>query len=375
MKKIAFVVSSPSTADSFLKGHIAALSEYYEIDLIANFPSEYQSSLDVSKNISVPIQRQIHIIKDLISLFSLIKVLSSNKYDAVHSVTPKAGLLTMTAGWITRVPKRHHTFTGQVWATKDGFSRSFLRFLDKVTHTLSTQTLADSHSQHEFLLNEKVISSKKSLVLADGSISGVNLQRFTPSFAKRKQIRELYEIKESELLLLFLGRINREKGVPELISAFKKTREKHPHIKLMIVGRDEAGMFNDGSIEQFFKGALIRVDFTTEPEAYFNAADIFCLPSHREGFGSVLIEAAACKVPSIASNIYGISDAVINGVTGLLHQVGSEKDIELCFEQFITNPSLRNSLAEKAFERAHTKFSSNILESALINFYQQAFDS
>lgn len=372
MKKIAFVVSTPTTADAFLKGHIAALSKNYEVDIIANYPKNYESAVVVSQKITVPIHRNIHVWKDLIALITLIKIFFNKKYDAVHSITPKAGLLTMIASWISRVPVRHHTFTGQVWATKKGVSRQALRFLDKVTHTFSTKSLVDSHSQREFLLKEKVITDKKSFVLANGSISGVNLQRFRPDSEKRKKIRSKHGIKDNEFICLFLGRINKEKGVPELVSAFKNLSTKYPNIKLMIVGRDEAGMFIDGNIESSLNGKLIRVDFTTEPEAYFNAADVFCLPSHREGFGSVLIEAAACKVPSVASNIYGISDAVIDGVTGLLHQPGSNKDIEHCLEELFVNTALRNNLAEQAFKRAQSNFSSELLESALVSFYEHS---
>lgn len=372
MKKIAFVVSTPTTADAFLKGHIAALSKHYKIDLIANYPQDYKSTIIDSQKIFVPIHRNIHIWKDLIALITLIRIFSNNNYDAVHSVTPKAGLLSMFAAWISRIPVRHHTFTGQVWATKKGFSRKALRFLDKITDTLSTKSLVDSHSQREFLLNEKVIKKSKSFVLENGSISGVNLHRFKPDPKKREQIRYKHGIKNDEFIFLFLGRINKEKGVPELVSAFRNISNKYSNIRLMIVGRDEANIFNDGNIENSFNGKLIRVDFTTEAEAYFNAADVFCLPSHREGFGSVIIEAAACRVPSIASNIYGISDAVVDGVTGLLHQPGSDKEIENCLEKLFLNTTLRNSLAENALERAQSEFSSELLESALVNFYENS---
>lgn len=375
MKRIAFVVSTPTTADAFLRGHIAALSSHYEVDLIANYPGGYQSSVSVKQQIHAPIHRSINLWRDFLGLVSLIRIFSGTRYDAVHSVTPKAGLLAMLAARITRVPVRHHTFTGQVWATRTGFSRWLLKSLDKVIHRCSTHSLVDSFSQRDFLLSENVVKPGKSSVLASGSISGVNTERFKPDLEKRVSVREQHGISETEFVYMFMGRINDEKGVPELVAAFRKISENHPDAKLMVVGPDESGMFEGGGVEKSFSGKLIRVGFTREPEAYFNAADVFCLPSHREGFGSVLIEAAACGVTSVASNIYGISDAVVDGQTGLLHEPKSAADLEEKMELVISNPNLRQTLARAALKRAREEFSSRVVENEFVEFYDQALES
>jgi glycosyltransferase involved in cell wall biosynthesis len=374
MKRIAFVVSTPSTAEVFLRGHLAALSKHYEIDLIANFPKGYYSSLAVNNFIHVPVHRNINVWHDLMALIALIKLFLGSKYDAVHSITPKAGLLAMLAAWLTSVPLRHHTFTGQVWATRVGFSRWFLKTLDTQLHRCSTHTLVDSFSQRNFLLDENVIRSRKSSVLASGSISGVNIARFKPDLKMRFSVRELHGVNESDFVFLFLGRINNEKGLPELFSAFKEISERYPAAKLMIVGPDECGLFENGTIEKSFAGNLIRVGFTSQPEEYFNAADVFCLPSHREGFGSVLIEAAACGITSVASNIYGISDAVVDGVTGLLHTPKSVEDLKEKMGFLILSLDLRKQLANCALERARNQFSSAVLERELVAFYVRAFN-
>lgn len=373
MKRIAFIVSAPSTADTFLRGHIIALSESYEVDLIANFPKGYETSMPVNQKIHVTIYRNINVWFDLLGLITLIRVFASNRYDAVHSVTPKAGLLAMTAAWIARIPIRHHTFTGQVWATKIGLFRWFLRLLDKVVHHLSTNCLIDSHSQRDFLLNEKVVLPEKSFVLASGSISGVNIERFRPDPDKRRAVREQHGLTCDDFVFLFVGRINDDKGLPELVSAFSDISSKYPSARLMVVGPDESGMFENGALDIEFREKFIHVGYTKEPEAYFNAADVVCLPSHREGFGSVLIEAAACGIPGVASNIYGISDAIIDGWTGLLHTARSNKDLVAKMDTIISQPKLRRALADNAIERARREFSSSILEQALVQFYLDAF--
>lgn len=373
MKRIVFVVAAPATAEVFLSGHIAALGERYQVDLIANLHQHYPLSLSANNIIHAPIHRSINVWLDFMALVALVRIFSNNRYDAVHSVTPKAGLLTMIAAWITRVPVRNHTFTGQVWVTRTGLPRYLLRSLDKLLHSMSTHSLVDSHSQRNFLLTEQVIQRRKSSVLANGSISGVNVDRFKPDSEMRKIVRDKHGVSENDFVFLFLGRINAEKGVPELVSAFRRISEAYSEAKLLIVGEDESGMFDDGSIVDSFTGKLIRVGCTSEPEAYFNAADVFCLPSHREGFGSVLIEAAACGVASVASNIYGISDALVDNKTGLLHSVKCEEDLFAKMVVLISNPLLRTQLANAAMFRARGDFSSSVLEQELVEFYEEAF--
>src|SRR5690606_28918375 len=167
-KSIAFVVSTPSTAEAFLSGHIAALMKYYNVDLIADFPMDYKQSLPTRSIIRAPIRRNVNLWFDIVALLSLFKIFRDKKYDAVHSVSPKAGLLAMLAAKFARVRIRNHTNTGQVWVTRKGFSRWMLRSIDKLVNRLATHSLVDSASQRFFLLEEGVLCENKSSVLANG---------------------------------------------------------------------------------------------------------------------------------------------------------------------------------------------------------------
>lgn len=177
-KKIAFVVAIPLTARAFLMDHIAFLQKEYEVHLVANFPTEEDKKEFETVGLichTAPIQRAISVGGDLKGLFALRKLFKMEKFECVHSVTPKAGLLTALAGWLARVPNRVHIFTGQVWATKKGAMRMMLKGMDKIIAMLNTRILVDGECQRQYLIKEGVLKEKNSIVPAEGSIAGIKL--------------------------------------------------------------------------------------------------------------------------------------------------------------------------------------------------------
>lgn len=374
MKKICFVVATPFTANVFLMEHLAALSESYEISLIANLNEDSTHKIDTHgiTLIHAPIARKISLLSDFKALLKLRKIFITHQFDAVHSVTPKAGLLSMVAAKIAGIHIRHHTFTGQVWATRSGFSRFYLKLLDKITFKSSSFALVDSPSQREFLISEKVITNSGSCVLADGSISGVDASRFHPNPEIRSKIRDMHGIPENSFVFLYLGRLNREKGIKELIQAFGMLNSKGKTFHLMLVGPDEEGIIK--SLEHETSEAssqIVTIGYTKNPEYYMSAADVFCLPSHREGFGTVILEAAASGIPAIGSNIYGVSDAISDGVTGLLHEKKCPLDLSKKMQHLLDDRALTVTLGRNALIRAHEKFSNSRVTSAMVRFYKE----
>ena len=314
------------------------------------------------------IARNISLFSDFVTLVKLIKIFRQERYSAVHSVAPKAGLLAMLASWIVRVPLRIHTFTGQVWVTNRGFKRLLLKQLDCLIATLTTHNIVDSQSQRQFLLDEKVLSSKKSVMFANGSISGVDITKFKPNQLARVGIRQKLFIPNNAIVFLFIGRLTRDKGVLDLACAFSCLNVKH--VYLLYVGPDEQNMQTE---IVHFSGKnspnVIFLGHTNEPESYMAAADIFCLPSYREGFGTVVIEAAAVGIPVIASRIYGITDAIVEGETGLLHEPHDINNIKNCMEKLMNNQALRLKLGQQARDRVIRDFSSILVTQAWVNFY------
>jgi glycosyltransferase involved in cell wall biosynthesis len=373
MKRICFVVATPMTARSFLRDHFNALAAHYQITLMANFEdaSGLHSDFPGVETIHVPIARKIRPWADLTALLALYRLFRNGHYSSVHSVTPKAGLLSMLAGWAARVPSRYHTFTGQVWATQHGFYQQLLKALDRIIFQAATEVLVDSRSQRDFLIEQGVINATRATVLADGSISGVNIQRFVPSACAKSEVRAELGLPPDAFLFLFLGRLNAEKGIAELVRGFRKSGCVEQGAVLMLIGPEEEDVLAGLSAEaEALTASLVRIGFTDQAQRYMAAADVFCLPSHREGFGSVIIEAAACGVPALASNIYGINDAVVDGVTGMLHPAKDEQAIAAGMKLLMVDRNRLEKMGANARERALASFSSERVTDALVGFYK-----
>ncbi|NMP30452.1 glycosyltransferase family 4 protein [Thalassotalea sp. M1531] len=367
MKKVLIVTAVPETVNAFLTAYISELSKHYEVHVACTLNDQHALK-SLSGNVvthNINIARQPSIFEDLKSLFQLYRFFKHQNFDSIHSFTPKAGLLSQAAAWLARCPNRLHTFTGQVWATKKGIARLGLKWLDKLTATLTTICLADSHSQKDFIVAEKVVNPTKCHVLASGSISGVNIDKFKYSANAREQLRTEYGISEDNFIFLFVGRLKYDKGIPELIAAFEKLNFSQP-AKLFIIGKDEDNLLPLVSN----KSDVIFAGFKTNVPDFYSFADVLVLPSHREGFGNVIIEAAACNLPAIASNIYGLSDAVSHEYSGLLHQVKNENALASCMQRLLDSPELLATYKKQARQRVEEVFAEPILVNAFLTFYK-----
>jgi len=373
-KKICIVVSSMMTVKVFLLDHIAALSQKYNVSVVANTNDmDFFNDAGIKATlIPIRIERKISLWHDLKALFKLFCLFRKRRFDVVHSVTPKAGLLTMIAGILSNVPIRIHIFTGQVWVTRSGIVRWLLKTVDWLFVSLATDVLVDSFSQQNFLIKENVITANKSRVLAKGSISGVDTVRFRPDASVRKQIREKEKIFDSEIVFLYLGRLNKDKGLLDLAIAFSTLCSDYGHIHLMVVGPDEENI--RPRMENICASCMDRIhfiDYTSVPEQYMVAADVFCLPSYREGFGSTIIETACIGIPAIGSRIYGITDAIDEDITGLLYEVGNAEELVGRMKQFINVPILIKKMGEAARIRAQRHFSKEKVTSAMLEYYEE----
>lgn len=370
MSRICFIATVDWPFKMFLNDQISELSKNHEITLVYN---THDTDLKVDSRIiikHVPFHRKLNPVMDLVTLIKLYLFLNAKKFDMVHTINPKSGLIGCIASFFAGCKIRIHTFTGQVWVTKKGLIRAVLRFMDKVICNLSTHVVADSKSQLEFLQSEKILSVLKGAVPGEGTVGGIDIDRFKYKFTSKIEIRSKYKISNEAFVFLFIGRLNRDKGVYELISSYQSICSIYPNIYLLIVGPDEENIQDQIRVKYGIVPRLIFVPYTNEPQKFFSASDVLCLPSHREGFGTVILEAAAAGIPSIGSDIIGLRDAIIDKETGLLHKVKNQDSLTNCMRYMIEDKEVRLKMAKKGKDRVELYFSQPKVTSVMMDFYK-----
>lgn len=372
-KRICFVVAVPESAESFLKDHIKALSKDYDVYLVANLQNCQNLTLSGLKDMyHVGILREISLIKDFKVVISLTEYFKKMKFDAVHSVTPKAGLVTALASRLAGIRNRIHVFTGQVWATRRGAMRFLLKSIDKMIAKLDNYILVDGESQRQFLISEGVVSENKSTVLGAGSICGANTERFNPSAEERTLQRNLMHIHDDRVVYSFMGRLNKDKGIFELLAAFNKLVEIRTKAFLLVFGHDEENCLSKIDEYANIKSGVNFLYYgpTSTPQLSLQAADVFCLPSYREGFGMSVIEASCLGLPVICSDAYGLGDTMVDNETGLRCKVADVHTLVDTMKSFYDNPEERRRMGINGRKRVLNLFTGEKIVGAWHDFYK-----
>ena len=376
--RIARVVTIPFTFSMLLSCQITEIEKAgIGITLVSSDETELSilaQKIGVTHH-SIQMARQPALFQDLKSLWYLYKFFRRERFDIVHSSTPKAGLLTAIAGKAAFVPIRLHTFTGQRWATMSGFSRFILRTFDRLVGSLCTRTYADSLSQRTFLIDSGIVKSEKIHVLGSGSISGVDLERFSAEKwggSQGLQTRSQLGIPQESIVITFVGRVTKDKGISELVEAFTRISDLHSNVYLVILGPTESDLDPIPSktsklIET--NNRILTTGFCTTPEKYLGAADIFCLPSYREGFGTVIVEAGAMGLPAVATAVTGLVDAIIDGKTGILVPPMDVESLASALITLIEKPELRQQLGAAAKDRTNKEFKDDYVNKLVVDEY------
>ena len=377
MKKanICIIAASPLGVHWFIRDHIKALSEFSDVTLLTNPENDtFTPSLEDLKVRLVPIgiKRRFSPWADLVVLIKLILYLRGEKFDLVWAVAPKAGLLGMLAARIANIKARLFIFQGEYWASRTGLWRLFLKLMDKVTAIAASHLLAVSESERSFLESNKIVRKGDIKVLGSGSICGVNLERFNFSQDSRDQVRTSLSIPDDSQVLLFAGRLTEDKGLFDLTEAFISTAKTRPNLFWLVVGPDEEKIWSDivnklGSLAERSK----YVGFSVNMEKYMAASDFICLPSRREGFGMVIIEAAAMGIPAIGYDIYGVSNAIDNGVSGMLVEKNNIDKLSETISLLADSPDQRKKLGHSALTRVREKFDQKIVVQGYIDFIKK----
>ena len=373
LKKIAIVSTTPFILKHFFLEHIVFLAKNYEVDIYTNLKnfSAINTENFPAKVFNLGISREINLLEDILCLFKLNLIFLFCRYDLVISLGPKAGLLGSLASFITRTKKRLFFFQGEVWATKTGFYRFFLKSIDQLIVLLSTNVLAVNHKEKLFLKNEGVDKYRKIKVLGYGSIGGVNTSPL--SFVPNDRIKFLEKLNFSSesIIMLYMGRVNKEKGLVDLVQAFKGNINFWPKLNLIIVGPDEAKTINFLSkILDKYKSRVRFLGYQSDPSLFFYISDFVILPSYREGLPQSILEAFVYKKPVISTKIYGVEGVVIDGFNGILVEPGDISGISLAIDFLYKNPVKIKLYGKNAYKFVKEKFN----KKKVMNLYEKYFD-
>lgn len=372
--KLIRIATVPQSLSILIKGQLRFLSERFEIIGISS-PGYELDEVNVREGVKVfPIkmERGISPFRDLISLFKLYNEFRKEKPTIVHSITPKAGLLTMLAGKMAGVPIRMHTFTGLIFPTRTGFTQKLLIKMDQLLCWSATNIYPEGNGVKNDLINYK-ITSKPLHVIANGNVNGVDLEYFVKnniSEETQAQLKKELNIQSNDFVFIFVGRLVGDKGINELVEAFSKLKTQNS--KLLLVGplETELDPLEESTLKEIESNLnIISVGFQKDVRAYFAVANALVFPSYREGFPNVVMQAGAMELPSIVSDINGCNEIIVEGGNGTIIPVKNVEAISTAMQKLMEDKNYYLSLKNNARIMIQSRYEQSFVWNALLDEY------
>lgn len=378
--KLMRITTVAVSMNIILRGQLRYMSQYYEVVGVTSPDSKHFHECGAREGIrmvAIPMQRTIHVFKDLVALVRLFLLMRSLKPSIVHTHTPKAGLLGMLAAKFAGVPVRIHTVGGMPLTEAKGLKRKVLLFAEKLTYASAHRVLPNSYGLQSIIEELGLCTGQKLKVLANGSSNGVNTSYFSPNDFNITEpfisdYRRKLGIRDDAFVFLFVGRIAKDKGILELVDSFKKVVEKHPKTTLLLIGPFEQThsiLPDETKHEIQNNAAIIAPGRFDDVRPFYAISDVYVFPSYREGFPNSLMEAGAMGLPVIATDINGCNEIVEHRVNGLLIKPKCPESLLDAMLECIEHTPLR--LEMKSFSRSiiEKKFENAILWDALYKEY------
>lgn len=322
--------------------------------------------------ITVEMQRHISLLKDIKSLWQMIKVFRKEKPQMVHSMTPKAGLICMMAGKVTGVPVRVHMFTGLVFPTAKGLKRKILMATDWLTCACATHVLPEGEGVKADLLNHG-ITKKPIRVLGYGNCRGIDLERFDPTLpevvAEADKLR-----KQGVFTFITIGRLVGDKGINELVEAFVKINNEFSGTRLILVGGNEQELdpLKPETLAIIESHPNIKaVGAQKDVRPWLLASDLFVLSSYREGFPNVVIEAGAMGLPSIVTDINGAREIIIDGKNGMIVPSKDSEALYKAMKECVMDKEKSDKMAKEARPLIASRYEQFFVRKCLLDFYKE----
>ncbi|MBK8622515.1 MAG: glycosyltransferase family 4 protein [Saprospiraceae bacterium] len=359
--KIIRITTVPVSMNIILKGQLAYMNQFYEVVGVTGRDEKHFCEIAQREGIRmIPIElsRVISPFKDLKSLFQMYFMMLREKPDIVHTHTPKAGLIGLLAAKLAGVPVRLHTVGGIPWMEVFGFKRNMLKQIEKITYGLAHRVYPNSKGLIQFIHEQKICPSEKVKLLANGGSNGINTDYFVPQPELKQTLRLKQGINDNEIVLGFVGRMAREKGINEWLTAFEEVRKQFK-VKILLIGLFEktyGGLTSEVEEKIQNDPDILFLGRFDDVRPYYNMMDIFVFPSYREGFPNAVLEACAMGLPVIATDINGCNEIIQNGVNGILIKPKSSEAIYKALLNLLENKELRLKLGEQARTEVVKKF-------------------
>lgn len=356
------------------------MAQYYDVTAISADEKELKrvTAKYGVKNHHVEMTRTISPLADLKALWKLYQFLKKEKPDLVHSHTPKAGIVGMMAAFFAGVPHRFHTVAGLPLLEATGTKREVLNFVEKLTYSFATKVYPNSFGLEEIIVQENFCPPKKLKVIANGSSNGIDTAFFDKAlFAEsaNQSLKNQLEISPDDFVFIFVGRLVGDKGLNELIAAFKALAL--PQVKLLLVGPYETELdpLQAETLQEIDHNAnIITVGFQPDVRPYFAIADALVFPSYREGFPNVVLQAGAMGLPSIVTNINGCNEIIKNHHNGLVIPGKDHSALEKAMRQLAGDEVLYESLRYEARRKIVNNYEQQVVWQAILAEYKKQTD-
>lgn len=380
-QRLLLVTTVPETFNSILRDQPRFLSANFEVALVTSPDAEIGKLLQREglPVFTVSMSRGINVLRDIVSVFKMILLLGRIKPMLVHSYTPKAGLVAMFAGWFCRIPIRIHTFTGLIFPSANGLRQKMLIWVDRLICACATHVVPEGVGVKRDL-NAYNITHKPLDVIGHGNIAGVDTRHFSPdafgvSVAAQALRKKLGIVADDAFVLCFVGRLNRDKGLKELMGAFVGMPD---NTHLLLVGSlDATAPVDDETLVQIQTHPHVHVlGFVDDIRPVLLASEVMVLPSYREGFPNVVLQAGAMGLSVIATDINGCNEVIEPGYNGWLVPIRDTMALLQAMQHAMRLPkSVRQSMGERARRRIHERFERQDHWNRLVEYYKNLIKS
>jgi len=377
-KKLIRITTVPLSLDKILDGQLSYMNNHYEVIAISS-EKDYLKQCAENEGVRykhIEMSRKITPVKDLISLVQLVRFLKKEKPLIIHSHTPKAGIIAMLASKITNIPIRIHTVGGLPLMEENGNRKRLLEWIEKLTYSFSTFVFTNSNGLYKYIIDHNYVSNNKLKVIGNGSSNGVDVNYFSPmkiSDNQKIDLKSSLEIVENDFVFIFVGRIVADKGINELVEAFDAISNQYGKIKLMLVGNQECELdpLNEETLKLIKSNKnIIETGFQKDIRPFLAISNALVLPSFREGFPNVIMQAGAMELPVIATNINGCNEIIVNGKNGVLIPSKDKSALEVALLQLMNDKTFYENIKSNTRSMIVSRFERKIICEKILNEYK-----